>query len=239
MSFAVDIGNTYCKLGLFEGSELRVFHAALTPEALEEQLAGLPPMPGIVCNVGQAHGPVLYRIGRRHALQYFGRETPLPIRNGYATPETLGLDRLAAVVGAYSIFPGQACLVVDLGTCITYDFLTADGVYMGGGISPGMGMRLRAMHEQTARLPLLDRPMELPALVGDSTHSCMQSGVVWGIKCELEGILSAYGELFGNFQVLFCGGDAIFFESIVNHFIFVNHSLVLLGLRRVLHTHVE
>jgi type III pantothenate kinase len=158
---------------------------------------------------------------------------PVPVTNGYATPETLGMDRLAAVVGATALHPGRPCLVVDLGTCITYDLVDAAGYYHGGGISPGLRMRFRAMHTFTARLPLIE-PEPHAALIGTSTRTAMQSGVVNGLVAELEGMMSRYGAQFPPLTTILCGGDALFFETQLKGIIFVVPELVLLGLNRIL-----
>jgi type III pantothenate kinase len=158
---------------------------------------------------------------------------PLPFRVSYRTPHTLGTDRIAAVAGAMSLFPSRNCLVIDAGTCITYDLITNEGEYLGGAISPGVRMRFEAMHKQTARLPL-SVPVHAPPLVGSETESCLQSGVMNGIEEEIKGIIARYKAQTADLQVLMCGGDALFFENIDKHSIFVAPDLVLHGLRRIL-----
>ncbi len=137
-------------------------------------------------------------------------ETPLPFRNAYRTPETLGRDRLAAVAGAQAIFSKKNCLVVDCGTCIKYDFLTAEGVYSGGNIAPGAAMRIRAMHTFTARLP--EVPMKMPdELIGYSTETALQNGALRGAVLEIMGFVALFRESATDLQVLLSGGDAAFF----------------------------
>lgn len=137
-------------------------------------------------------------------------ETPLPFRNAYRTPETLGRDRLAAVAGAQAIFSKKNCLVVDCGTCIKYDFLTAEGVYSGGNIAPGAAMRIRAMHTFTARLP--EVPMKMPdELIGYSTETALQNGALRGAVLEIMGFIALFRESAPDLQVLLSGGDAAFF----------------------------
>ena len=110
----------------------------------------------------------------------FDSQTPVPIGKAYDTPNTLGADRVAASVGAMTLFPSQTCLVLDLGTCLTADLINKEHVFQGGLISPGLSMRFRAMHEQTARLPLVNPPADWPALTAKNTQAAMQRGVMNG-----------------------------------------------------------
>ena len=165
--------------------------------------------------------------------------TLVPIRKAYDTPTTLGTDRVAAAVGAFALFPGQDCLVLDLGTCLTADFVDRDAVFQGGLISPGLRMRFRAMHEQTARLPLVEAPAEWPALTPKNTHQAMQSGVGNGLLFEMNGIIEAYRREYPDIVVVVCGGDMPAFESRLKPPIFAVSNLVLIGLNRILRYNVE
>ncbi|MGC4020868.1 MAG: type III pantothenate kinase [Cyclobacteriaceae bacterium] len=129
----------------------------------------------------------------------------------YKTPETLGVDRIAAVCGALDLFPNSNSLAIDMGTCITYDFLDQQKNYCGGGISPGMAMRFEAMHTFTKRLPLVTAMQE--KLIGDTTESSMRSGVMNGILAELNGIIDRYKLEYPDLRVVLCGGDTLFFET--------------------------
>jgi type III pantothenate kinase len=165
----------------------------------------------------------------------------VPLANAYATPATLGADRLAAAVGAAGLWPGRAVLVVDAGTALKLDLVTADGTYHGGSIAPGLAMRLRALHEFTGRLPLL--PLPAPhatvALVGGSTEGSLLSGVVNGTVAELNGLLAQYCAQHQALVVLLTGGDAAFLAPRLVGRIFVVPELVLLGLYRILAYNVE
>ncbi|MCB9081221.1 MAG: type III pantothenate kinase [Lewinellaceae bacterium] len=160
-------------------------------------------------------------------------ETPLPIRNAYRTPQTLGRDRLAAVVGAFALFPGEYCLVVDAGTCITFDFLEGEGVYRGGNIAPGIRMRLQAMHTFTARLPQV-APGDVDEWIGYSTESALRNGAVLGATLEIRGYEQWATQAYGKINVLLTGGDAEILAKNLKSRIFVNHNLVLLGLNKIL-----
>jgi type III pantothenate kinase len=151
----------------------------------------------------------------------------------YATPTTLGVDRIAGVCGAKHMSPKTNVLVIDAGTCITYDFLDRDGNFLGGGISPGLMMRFNAVHNFTARLPLVPL-VEIAPLIGDSTETCIQSGVINGLIEELGGIISLYRQKFEGLAVILSGGDARFFENKLKGSIFAVPELVLSGLNSIL-----
>jgi type III pantothenate kinase len=151
----------------------------------------------------------------------------------YTTPKTLGVDRIAAVCGALQLFPQRDCLVIDTGTCITYEFLDRNARYHGGSISPGIAMRFEAMHRFTSRLPLVKPEINVP-LVGDSTESAMQSGVIQGVRAEVEGIIQKYTDQYPDLKVIICGGDVRFFENHLKQTVFVAPDLVLIGLNLIL-----
>lgn len=234
MNLTIDLGNTTAKVGLFEGD-------ALTRPAERIDLAGLPdfvaatrPRHVIICSVsGDAAALREALLPLAPSVYVLDYRLPVPVANGYESPRTLGMDRLAAVVGATVLHPGRHSLVVDLGTCITYDLVDAGGYYHGGGISPGLRMRFRAMHTFTARLPLIEPEAHAP-LIGKTTPAAMQSGVVNGLVAELEGMMGRYGAQFSPLTTILCGGDALFFETQLKGIIFAVPELVLIGLNRIL-----
>jgi type III pantothenate kinase len=158
---------------------------------------------------------------------------PLPIQINYKTPETLGVDRIAAVCGAIDIFPNRSSLVIDAGTAITYDFIDGHGNYEGGAISPGIEMRFEALHTFTERLPLVTKNGDL-TLIGNSTETCIRSGVLNGVVAEMEGIINNYKQLYPDLGVVLCGGNSFFFENRLKPTIFATPDLVLSGLNRIL-----
>ena len=164
---------------------------------------------------------------------WLDHKTPLPIKNDYQTPETLGRDRIAAVVGGRFLFPQGPVLCIDAGTCITYDVLTEANVYVGGNISPGIHLRYRAMDEFTDALPLVAE-VEVNSLFGKSTHDSMSTGVITGMSAEIDGMVMRYEEAFPGIQTIICGGDARYFVNHVKKKIFANQNLVLLGLHKIL-----
>jgi type III pantothenate kinase len=160
-------------------------------------------------------------------------DTPLPIRIVYSTPGTLGRDRIAAACGANALYPDKNCLVISAGTCMTMDVLLGTGVYLGGNIAPGLQMRLQAMHEYTARLPLVEPGW--PALnFGDSTLHALQNGAGLGMVMEIEGIFQRAKDAFGEVLIVMTGGDAVFLADRLESQIFVAPELVTQGLFQIL-----
>lgn len=242
VNLAIDIGNTRAKFGVFKDGALlyQETRKAADPEYLLELATNQKARNVILSNVaGSVEEAVRSTLKQRFFYLELDAHTPLPIHNLYETPETLGKDRLAAVAGAYGLFPGENCLVVDAGTCITYDVLRADGSYLGGNIAPGLAMRLRAMHTFTARLPLVaPGPME-EGWVGRSTETALRYGAQAGVVLEAEGFIRHFRAVFGSLKVLFTGGDADFFAKNMKSEIFVNHNLVLQGLDQILNYNVK
>ncbi|MEP6647040.1 MAG: type III pantothenate kinase [Saprospiraceae bacterium] len=160
-------------------------------------------------------------------------ETSLPLQIIYTTPATLGRDRIAAACGAHALHPGKNCLVVDAGTCMTIDLILASGIYLGGNISPGLHMRLNAMHEKTARLPLAEPGWtELP--FGDSTIHALQNGACLGMVLEIEGYLNLARNAYSDVSVVITGGDSAFLAGKQESRIFVEPELVTQGLFQIL-----
>jgi type III pantothenate kinase len=168
-------------------------------------------------------------------LFYFDATMAKGIVNHYLTPETLGLDRLAAVTGAHALYPGKDSLVIDGGTCVTYDWVDAEGNYYGGSISPGLNMRYKALNNYTAGLPLLNADESFADKYGKNTTSAIHSGVQNGIKYELMGFIEGYKKDKTDLNIVLSGGDSIFFDTLLKNSIFapcikIEPYLVLKGL---------
>ncbi|HYQ58080.1 MAG TPA: type III pantothenate kinase [Draconibacterium sp.] len=159
--------------------------------------------------------------------------TPLPVENCYQTKETLGKDRIAAVVGAYQLYPNSNVLVIDAGTAITYDLLTADGKYMGGNISPGLEMRYKALNHFTGMLPKIEKG-DFNKLFGNTTEQAIRAGVQHGLVYEVDGTIASFKEFYNNLKVIITGGDAEFFDKRLKNSFFVHFNLTSLGLNRIL-----
>jgi type III pantothenate kinase len=233
MNLVVDYGNTFAKVGIFDHQNLMEKHTFPSHIDLRQFLLNIKADHVIVSSVNMAADEVLSWATHASSKLILHYALPLPIKNLYKTPATLGVDRLAGVCGASQLFPFQNSLVIDAGTCITFDFIDSQGNYRGGAISPGMAMRFKAVHTFTAKLPLIS-PEENITLIGDTTERCIQSGVIHGLLAEMDGIISQYQEKYENLRVILCGGDARFFENKLKASIFASPDLVLVGLNSIL-----
>lgn len=233
MNVVVDYGNSSAKLGVFEGRRLVRQQIFLSDEELKGFLENYSAEHFIISSVTKDAGIVSSWATRIENKLILNPGLPLPVKNHYATPKTLGVDRIAGVCGARDLFPESPCLVIDSGTCITYDFVDENGNFLGGGISPGLNMRFQAVHTFTARLPLII-PVESAPLIGNSTETCIQSGVINGMLAEINGIIHQYQEKYKGLKVILCGGDARFFENKLKGVIFAVPELVLSGLNSIL-----
>ena len=243
-TLVLDIGNTAVKAGCFAGPALREMAAGLTAGEAEALVRRWQPRHVLVASVAEAAARwarALQGLVPGKILLFEPGTTPIPLRNAYATPHTLGADRLAGAVGAAALRPGRDTLVLDAGTALKCDLVTADGTYRGGSIGPGLGMRLRALHEHTGRLPLLPLPAPdatIP-LVGDSTTGALLSGVILGAAAEANGLVAAYRQQYPALGVVLTGGDAPLLAARLAGPIFAVPELVLLGLYRILAYNVE
>ncbi len=250
MNLCIDIGNTRSKAALFRWSapgepvdttvvELFAFEDVFPSVAELKNILDHYPIKGSMISSVRHHPSEIEDFLReRTFFLVLTQDTAVPIGNAYATPHTLGRDRLAGAVGGAKLFPGEHTLVIDAGTCITYDFTDEHDVYQGGGISPGMRIKFEALHTFTDKLPLVeyDLKKEVP-LVGNDTHSSIRSGVIQGTIAELAAIIDAYRAKFQPLKVLLTGGDASFFESQLKNKTFVRPYLVMEGLHHILLYH--
>ena len=236
---AVDLGNTFAKIGWFTQNKLVEVQSKIPFENLQTLLTQNLPTNAIFSSTSHDTQPFVQMLSQLGTRSFeLTPQLPVPVQKDYQTPQTLGSDRLAAAVGATVLFPNQNCLVIDMGTCITYDWINADAVFGGGIISPGLRMRFQAMHSFTKRLPLVE-PQGFPPLVGKNTEQALQSGAINGLLAEMEGIIARYHADFGAFRVLLCGGDAPFFENRLKKRTFAAPNLVLIGLNRILQYNVS
>ncbi len=241
-NLVIDIGNSRTKAAVFQQGALleRFVWEVCSKERISAVLANHSVQNVILSVVGPAPDETLkpWLAEQVSTVLELDHRTRLPFRNAYATPHTLGKDRLAAVAGAWARFAGQNCLVIDAGTCITYDVLTAEGIYVGGNISPGIRMRFKAMHAFTASLPLVEAS-EVAQLIGQSTETAMRYGVMWGTLWEMEGMIAATQHQWPHLNVLLTGGDRVYFEKNLKTRIFAHADLVLEGLNTILEYHVQ
>lgn len=233
MNVAIDSGNTYAKVGWFEDDQLIRFQKRLLWDDMIREVRNSNPQKIVFSSVSYGLETLTKDLDLEVPILNLFSDTPLPIGKQYKTPETLGADRLAAAAGAHWLYPNQDLLVIDMGTCITYDFVTKEGNFEGGLISPGVKMRFAALHSFTKRLPHLE-PIMTPVFTGKSTKECIESGVMNGVLAEIEGIIERYRHISSTLCVVLCGGDVPFFESSLKQPIFAVPELVLIGLNRIL-----
>ncbi|GGG40244.1 type III pantothenate kinase [Hymenobacter glacieicola] len=244
-TLSLDIGNTAVKYGCFEADVLVESATGQTPEQVRAAVARLRPEHAVVASVVEPTAQwatELRTLVAGQVLEFMPATTALPIRNGYATPHTLGADRLAAAVGAAWLLPGRDVVIVDAGTAIKCDLVEGGHTFRGGSIAPGVAMRFQALHTFTGRLPLVANLPEATApvpLTGVDTESAIRSGVVNGAVAEVRGLLAEYAAQFPQLAVVLAGGDAAFFRARLKGPIFVVPELVLIGLHRILVHHVS
>lgn len=238
MNLAIDIGNTNVKAAVFNGDSL--VEVCVQHTELDALLSKYIIENAIVSKTGENTEIEKKLSAKGISMMLLSKDLRLPIEILYTTPHTLGADRVAGSVAANSEFKDEAVLKIDFGTCITYDVLNAENQYLGGAISPGMMMRFKALHNYTAKLPLID-PMQFTQyeLTGSDTASSIASGVVNGIKNEVEGIINNYIQRFGSLKVVATGGDSGLFVTLVKSEIFARPYLVLQGLNHILNHNLK
>ncbi len=242
MKLVLDFGNTLLKFALFSNEELvnlEMFETTSKPHIVSHTDAFFKKN-----NINRLKSSIIssvvhYPNGFISHLSAFGQvieldeNTPLPLKFNYKTPATLGKDRMAIAVAASHLYPERNILAINCGTCITYDFVDATGVYLGGAISPGMNMRFKALHTLTDKLPLLEgRSFE--SFVGRSTEESILSGVLNGIIDEIDGMINRYREIYKNLTIIISGGDMNYFDKKLKNNIFAIPNLVLSGLNIIL-----
>ncbi len=159
--------------------------------------------------------------------------TPIPIVNKYSTPATLGTDRLAAAIGAFCSVERRDILIIDVGTCITYDFINSDGEYLGGNISPGPTVRLKSLHTFTDALPLVERK-GMVSDIGETTEMAIRNGVMHGVEYEIEGYINDFSSKYPNLLVYLTGGVQLNLRISEKKCIFVDKLIVPKGLNYIL-----
>lgn len=230
-TFCFDFGNSRLKLAIFTGRELNdvVVLESDHPSAIEKLLEKYQPQKSIlssVINHDVALEELLSAKTKFHKLSYTSK---IPITTAVGKPETIGADRLAICSAAVDMYPQQHCLAIGLGTCITYNYINKFHEFLGGSISPGMNMRFRAMHEQTAMLPMIEAEHSFP-LIGYDTKTNLLSGVIIGMAKEIDGIIDAYNEKYSHLKVMLTGGDMDFFMPHIKNKLNADPYLLFKGL---------
>ena len=241
-NLVIDIGNSRTKFAVFNNRRLEEIFTDLTIEEAEALISTHQISNSILSSVKRDTAGWEEFLKENTDFLRFSAQLKTSVHIKYLTPGTLGLDRLAAVIGAYALYPNRNCLVIDAGTCITYDAVDTEGNYYGGSISPGLKMRLQAMHTFTGGLPAVELNENFADWQGNDTVSAMLSGVVNGTRSEVLGFIDDYSSRYSNLQVLLCGGDMNFFDTRLKSSIFAQTfktepHLVLIGLNEVIHQH--
>lgn len=234
----LDVGNSRTKVGVHTAG--RWVKLATLPntdrEGLMALLNGKAVSAVVIGSVAERDPELVEQAGTVAPVLEVTGATPSPLQQAYGTPFTLGADRLANAVAAWQAFPGRPVLVIDPGTCITYDLVEADGSYLGGAISPGLRMRAFAMHHHSARLPLVEPPSS-PGLLGRDTASSLASGMHHGILGEMHHYVGAMRMDRPQLAVVLTGGDAPRFAAALKSGIFAHPLLTLNGLHALLEHH--
>lgn len=230
MRLAIDIGNTLIKAAVYEGDiflERFSFAASDYQKGFQKILQTYPNcLDWIMASVGSISSEQLAELPYQMRIHNLDRTAQFPYLNAYKSPETLGVDRMILASGAVLKYPNQSRLVIDAGTCITYDFVDAQDVYHGGAISPGLRMRYEALHHFTAKLPLLEKANP-EYFIGKSTAESIHSGVVIGIEHEINGFIDQYATAQENIIIILTGGDSDFLAKRLKNTIFAHSNFLL------------
>ena len=236
MNLVIDIGNTQGKAAVFLKETLLekiFFPREEILQVIQKFYQEYPIKKGIISSVAGLDVNISAFIRINYNFIFLGSDTNVPFENLYKTPQTLGVDRIALMSAASVLYPNRSVLVIDAGTCITYDLLTEENKYFGGAISPGIDMRYKALNQFTANLPLLNKEEEIP-VVGDTTKSAMHSGVLNGIILEIDGIIAQQRHKNKKLTVILTGGDTNFLSKKVKSTIFAQPNFLLEGLNSIL-----
>ncbi len=235
MNLCIDIGNSSAKVTVFDRDKMTFYrrYKKLSIVSLNKIISDFHIKRTIISSTRQLQNKWTQNLKKKTPLLILDHETKVPFKNLYHTPQTLGRDRIAGIVGAIKLFPKKNNLVLDLGTCNTYDFVDAKNRYHGGNIAPGMQMRFQAMRDYTDKLPLVIANLN-KKILGLSTQEAMQNGAIWGIILEIEGYIKVLKKEYGPINVILTGGDAPFFANHFKKKIFAEPYLIPIGLNQIL-----
>jgi len=237
MNLIVDVGNTFVKFAVFQSDTL-ICKVSLELSEFKKEFKKIknefPNLKNaIISSVGRLSKKQIEIVEEDLKVLLLSHDIKLPFKNLYKTPRTLGVDRIALVSASVSQFPDNNVLIIDAGTCVTYDFITNRNEYLGGAISPGIRLRYHTLHNLTANLPLLEKNQP-KNIIGDSTESSIHSGVVIGIVKEIDGVIDQYKAEHQDLTVILTGGDANFLSNQLKNSIFANSNFLLEGLNYIL-----
>jgi type III pantothenate kinase len=236
MVLVLDVGNSFVKLAIFQQDTLLhkiIFQKCDLQKNIENSLKIHPDIKNlVVSSVGKLNENDFLLYQNHLKIHFISHLTKFPFDNLYKTPQTLGIDRLVLATGAVLQFPNQNRLVIDAGTCVTYDFINQKNQYLGGAISPGLRLRYESLHNYTAKLPLLT--IESPEnFIGNSTENSIHSGVINGLTNEIDGFINQYKQEYENFKIILTGGDTNFLAKRLKNTIFANSNFLLESLNKI------
>lgn len=243
LNLTIDQGNSSTKVAIFDGADIIArssYEPAISVADIDVLFAKHPITSAIYSSVRKDGEQVIEHLQKITPVWFevLTHCTALPIKVVYSTPETLGYDRVAAAIGAWEQCPNRNLLVIDAGTAITLDMITAQGEYLGGNISPGVRMRFNALNHFTNKLPLLDIDGDIP-MVGYDTQTAIRSGVVRGVVAEIEGYISEFLIKYGDLTVFITGGDSTFLVKQIKSCIFEDENLLMKGLNRIIQHNID
>ena len=235
MILTIDVGNTRIKYAVFQDNtivEIQTFPMENFNNYIEEILKRFPNIQNlVVASVGKFEKSDFEKFSKRLKIYFISYESKFPFKNNYITPNTLGIDRMVLSAGAVIQYPKKNRLVIDAGTCVTYDFIDENDNYLGGAISPGIRLRYEALHNYTAKLPKLT--IENPEnIIGNSTNNAIHSGVINGLTFEIDGYITSHFKQNKNFIIILTGGDANFLSKRLKNTIFANSNFLLESLNQ-------
>ena len=237
MNLAIDVGNTLIKLAVYESSALQLKKVCLKNEFLKTLVGVSEKFPSIknciISSVSFLTEHQMEKLQGMFKVTVLSSETKVPFNNLYATPKTLGVDRIGLIAAASVRFPKKNILIVDAGSCITYDFLNSENEYLGGAISPGIEIRYKALNNYTAKLPLLNSALP-KKMIGDSTATSIHVGIMDGVLHEIDGFLTQYKNKYPDLTVILTGGDLHFLQDRLKNDIFADSNFLLEGLHYIL-----
>jgi len=231
VTLCFDFGNTRRKVAVFQGDIIRevIVLEDDTNETIQDLISRFKPTKAILSSVID-HNPGMEELLSSHtAFHRLSHLTRLSFTTPVGKPQTIGADRLALAAAAVHFYPGKHNLIIALGTCVTYNFINKFNELAGGGISPGLEMRLKSVNHYTAKLPLIAPDGNVP-LIGYDTASNILSGIVLGMAYEIDGFINEYGQKLGNFNVVLTGGDMMHLASHLKNKIFADPDLIFKGL---------
>jgi type III pantothenate kinase len=235
MLLAIDVGNTRIKTAVFEQNTLLkviIFEKKQLSNQVTLILKKYPVVDTIiVTNVGKVAESDFLAFENKAKIYFISKDSKFPFQNLYSTPNTLGIDRMVLAAGAVLHYPNQNRLVIDAGTCVTYDFIDENNNYFGGAISPGIRLRYESLHNYTAKLPLLTKSNP-EKIIGNATDEAIHSGVINGLIYEIEGFINSLKEQNANFIIILTGGDAEFLAKRLKNTIFANPNFLLESLNQ-------